>query len=50
VVSGPELVFSIVLFGVVYLVLGALWLFLLRREVLHGPADGSEGEVRHAAA
>jgi cytochrome d ubiquinol oxidase subunit I len=50
VVNGPELVFSIVLFSVIYLVLGALWLFLMRREILHGPQDGSEGEVRHAAA
>jgi len=49
-VSAPELVFSLVLFGLVYLVLGALWLFLMRREVLHGPKTGSEGEVRHAAA
>ncbi len=50
VVSGPELVFSIVLFSVLYVVLGALWLFLLRREIVHGPQTGSEGEVRHAAA
>jgi cytochrome bd ubiquinol oxidase subunit I len=50
VVGGPELVFSLVLFGLIYLLLGALWLFLLRREILHGPKDGSEGEVRHAAA
>jgi cytochrome bd ubiquinol oxidase subunit I len=50
VVGGPELVFSLVLFGLIYLLLGVLWLFLLRREILHGPKDGSEGEVRHAAA
>jgi len=50
VVSGPELVFSIVLFTFIYIVLGALWLFLLWREVLHGPQTGNEGEVRHAAA
>jgi cytochrome d ubiquinol oxidase subunit I len=50
VVSGPELVFSIVLFTFIYIVLGVLWLFLLRREVLHGPQTGSEEEVRHAAA
>ncbi len=50
VVSGPELVFSIALFTVIYLLLGALWLFLLRREVVHGPVTGSEEEVRHAAA
>ncbi len=50
VVSGPELVFSIVLFTFIYIVLGALWLFLLWREVLHGPHTGNEGEVSHSAA
>ncbi len=31
---------------------GALWLYLLRREIVHGPeeAGAREGEVRHAAA
>jgi cytochrome d ubiquinol oxidase subunit I len=37
VVSAPEIMTSIALFGVIYLLLGAAWLFLLRREVLHGP-------------
>jgi cytochrome bd ubiquinol oxidase subunit I len=50
VVGGPQVLFSLVLFGLIYLVLGALWLFLLRREIVHGPQDGSEGEVHHAAA
>lgn len=36
VVTAPEIVTSIALFTVVYLFLGALWLYLLRREVLHG--------------
>jgi cytochrome bd ubiquinol oxidase subunit I len=37
VVTAPELVFSIVLFGVIYLALGALWLYMLRKEIVHGP-------------
>ena len=37
VVAAPAIVTSIVLFGVIYLLLGSVWLFLLRREVLHGP-------------
>jgi cytochrome d ubiquinol oxidase subunit I len=51
VVGAPQILFSIVLFGAIYAVLGVLWLYLLRREIIHGPAPaGSEGEVRHAAA
>jgi cytochrome bd ubiquinol oxidase subunit I len=41
VVSAPELLFSIALFSVMYLLLGALWVHLLRREVLQGP-EGEE--------
>jgi cytochrome d ubiquinol oxidase subunit I len=40
VVIAPEIATSLVLFGVIYLFLGSVWMFLLRREVLHGP----EGE------
>ena len=36
VVTAPQLVFSIALFSVIYLALGALWIYLLRREILHG--------------
>ncbi len=51
VVGAPQILFSIVLFGAIYAVLGVLWLYLLRREIVHGPAlPGSEGEVGHAAA
>jgi cytochrome d ubiquinol oxidase subunit I len=39
VVIAPEVLTSIVLFGVIYTLLGAVWIFLLRREVVHGP-DG----------
>jgi cytochrome d ubiquinol oxidase subunit I len=52
VVGAPELLFSIVLFTILDVVLGVLWLYLLRREIVHGPeeAEAREGEVRHAAA
>jgi cytochrome d ubiquinol oxidase subunit I len=36
-VGAGELLFSIVLFGGIYVLLGALWLYLLRKEILHGP-------------
>jgi cytochrome d ubiquinol oxidase subunit I len=36
-VGAGEILFSIVLFSLVYLALGALWLFLMVREVKHGP-------------
>jgi cytochrome d ubiquinol oxidase subunit I len=52
VVGAPALLFSIVLFTILDVVLGVLWLYLLRREIVHGPEeDGSRsGEVGHAAA
>ncbi|MGZ5432386.1 MAG: cytochrome ubiquinol oxidase subunit I, partial [Thermoanaerobaculia bacterium] len=40
VVIAPEIITSIALFAVIYSLLGTVWIFLLRREVLHGP----EGE------
>jgi len=36
-VGAGEILFSIILFSLVYLALGALWLFLMVREVKHGP-------------
>ncbi len=52
VVGAPQVLFSIVLFGALYLVLGLLWLYLLRREILHGPETGGAhaGEVSRASA
>jgi len=44
VVSAGEILASIIVFSLVYLLLGALWLFLLRREILTGPAPAPEGE------
>jgi len=36
-VSAGELLFSLILFGAIYLALGALWVFLLYRKISHGP-------------
>jgi cytochrome d ubiquinol oxidase subunit I len=37
VVVAPQIIFSIALFSVIYLLLGSVWLFLLRKEIMHGP-------------
>ena len=39
VVSAPEIAFSILLFGGIYLLLGGLWLFLMRRAIREGPVQ-----------
>jgi cytochrome bd ubiquinol oxidase subunit I len=36
-VSGPDVLVSLLLLAAVYTLLGGLWLFLMRREILHGP-------------
>lgn len=36
-VAGGEILFSIIMFGLIYLVLGALYIFILARKVKHGP-------------
>ncbi len=41
-VGAPEILFSILLFGTIYLLLGALYLFLLFREAGHGPEPKKE--------
>ncbi len=38
VVPASHVLFSIVLFSIIYALLGALWLHLLRKEIVHGPA------------
>ena len=38
-VSANEIVFSLVLFTIVYIVLFALFLFQLNRKIQHGPVD-----------
>jgi cytochrome d ubiquinol oxidase subunit I len=47
-VSAGEILFSIVLFGLIYLALGVLWVFLLRRKILAGPAPVETGHARTA--
>jgi cytochrome bd ubiquinol oxidase subunit I len=37
VVSGGELIFSIILFGIIYLFLGILYVYLLVKKIKHGP-------------
>ena len=39
VVSAGQIVFSLILFTIVYIVLFALFLFLLNRKIQHGPVD-----------
>jgi cytochrome d ubiquinol oxidase subunit I len=41
IVSAPEVLLSLIGFGLVYLVLAALWLFLVRRALMTGPAPGA---------
>jgi cytochrome d ubiquinol oxidase subunit I len=38
-VSAPEILFSILLFGLIYLAIGALWLFLVGRVIAAGPVQ-----------
>ncbi|MEA1979544.1 MAG: cytochrome ubiquinol oxidase subunit I [candidate division Zixibacteria bacterium] len=44
-VTSAEIMFSIILFGLIYMFLGALYLFLFVREVKHGPESGVTMEV-----
>jgi cytochrome d ubiquinol oxidase subunit I len=36
-VSAGEILFSIILFGIIYLLLGSLYVYLLVKKVKHGP-------------
>ncbi len=38
VVPAGSILFSIILFALIYALLGAFWIYLLRKEILHGPA------------
>jgi cytochrome d ubiquinol oxidase subunit I len=46
-VHGGEVLFSIIMFGLIYLALGTLYVFLLARKVKHGPesADAEGGQA-----
>jgi cytochrome d ubiquinol oxidase subunit I len=41
-VGAGEILFSIVLFGLIYLLLGGLWLYLLKRKIQTGPLSEKE--------
>jgi cytochrome d ubiquinol oxidase subunit I len=45
-VSAGEVLFSIILFSVIYVILGALYLFLLLRKVKAGPEEPSAKEAK----
>ena len=46
VVTANQIVFSLILFTIVYIVLFALFLFLLNRKIQHGPVDyGTKEEI-----
>lgn len=45
VVGGGELAFSLVLFGLIYLALGVLWIYLMVREIRRGPESAPTTEV-----
>ena len=40
--SGGEVLFSLILFAIIYLALGVLYLYLLTREIKHGPESAKE--------
>ncbi len=42
VVKAPEILFSTILFSVIYLLLGVLWFFLVYKEASHGPELSGE--------
>jgi len=44
-VSSGELLFSIILFGLIYLLLGILYIYLLAQKVAHGPDPAQRKEV-----
>jgi len=44
-VTSGEIIFSIIMFGLIYIFLGALYIYLMVREVKHGPESGVAKEV-----
>lgn len=47
-VQAPEVLISLILFGIVYALLFFVWLYVLNREIKHGPGDyGHEPETYH---
>ena len=50
VVSAPEILFSIILFSLIYLLLGVLWIYLLVKKIKHGPEGDEQVETLGEAA
>jgi len=48
-VSAGEILISLILFGLIYLALGALWIFLMYRKVKAGPETGETAETKGVA-
>jgi cytochrome d ubiquinol oxidase subunit I len=46
VLTGGEVLFSLILFSVIYLFLGSIYIFLIRRELHHGPEPAYAKEVK----
>ena len=44
--SGAEVLFSIIAFGLIYLALGALYVFVLVKKIKHGPEPPAAEEAR----
>ena len=44
IVPPGQVLMSLIGFSVLYLLLFVLWIFVLRREMLHGPEDGEPQE------
>jgi cytochrome d ubiquinol oxidase subunit I len=49
VVTANQIMFSLILFTVVYVVLLALFLYLLTRKIQHGPEDGTHPDAENEA-
>jgi len=45
-VSAGEILFSIILFGIIYIFLGALYLYIMGREIKRGPELTNIAEVK----
>jgi|YelNatPaOPRAMG01_1025707.scaffolds.fasta_scaffold00125_31 cytochrome d ubiquinol oxidase subunit I len=44
-INGSDVLFSIILFGFIYLLIGSLYVYLLVKEIKHGPDEGNKKEV-----
>ena len=49
-VTSGEILFSMIMFGCIYLLLLALWIYLLSKKVMHGPGDALENSSTESEA